>query len=413
MGVSTPDQQELLAYCLGKCEPARAAEIEAFLAGCPDCGPILEAVPDDDLVRLLRGAGKLPTPDPAARPTLPAPGASNTPAEPVPLEFEQSRYRLIRKLGQGGMGTVYLAEHRLMRRLVAVKVIRAGYLGNPQVVRRFRQEAEAAARLAHPHIVAVYDADEAGGTHFLVMEFVNGESLDHWLAREGPLPWSQACAAVRQAALALQFAHDQGMVHRDVKPHNLMRTVEGTVKILDFGLARVLDDVPRPDGQLTAEGTVLGTADYIAPEQARDSRCADVRADIYSLGCTLYHLLSGQVPFPGGTATDKIIRHATEQPEPLGRSRADLPAGLAAVVETMMAKKPDQRYQTPAEVAQRWSRSRSRTIPVLPPPASRLYRATCPTVRACAEGCAPRCWRQSSSSWVASSRSSSTARGPM
>jgi hypothetical protein len=369
--VVPPGAAELQAYSLGKCDRHRAAEIEAFLTGGPDCHSILEAAADDDLVRHLRGAGKLPALDRPGRPPPPTPGpaeaADTDPdggADAAALR-DHPRYRLIRKLGQGGMGAVYLAEHRLMRRLVALKVLRAGCLGSPRHVARFRQEVEAAARLSHPHIVTAHDADEAGGTHFLVMEYVEGQSLDR-RAAGGPLPVHEACACARQAALGLDFAHRQGMVHRDVKPANLMRAADGTVKVLDFGLARLLRETTPPEDQLSAEGAlpgpggrgpltsdaaVMGTADYMAPEQARDSRAADTRADVYSLGCTLYHLLAGHVPFPGGTAADKIGRHAAAAPEPLRPRRAGVPAGLAAVVGRMMAKRPEDRYQSPGEVA--------------------------------------------------------------
>jgi serine/threonine protein kinase len=349
--VVPPSIEELHAYILGKCQPERAAEIEAVLADGPDCTTILETAPEDALVRHLRGAGELPTlfgPH-----TSPAPGGASVGelvADAAPL-LDHPRYRLIRKLGQGGMGTVYLAEHRLMRRLVAVKLIRAGLLGNQQLVDRFRQEVQAAAHLSHPHIVMAHDADEADGRHFLVMEYVEGESLAQRLATGGPFLVTDACTCVRQAALGLEFARARGLVHRDVKPHNLMRTPEGIVKILDFGLARVLRESARPEGSLTTEGVVMGTADYMAPEQARDSHRADIRADVYSLGCTLYHLLAGNVPFPDGTAIDKIIKHAVAQPEPLDRCRVDVPAELARVVEKMMARKAEDRYQTPAEVA--------------------------------------------------------------
>jgi hypothetical protein len=332
-----PSTEELQAYSLGKCEPQRAAEIEAHLTAEPDQGAILAAAPDDALVRHLRGVGELHAVE-----------QQRTDAGPL---IEHPRYRFLRPLGQGGMGTVYLAEHRLLRRLVAIKRIHPGSLGNPHLVARFRQEVQAAARLSHPNIVTVHDADEAGGTHLLVMEFVEGESLAERLARHGPLPVAEACAYVRQAALGLAHAHEQGMVHRDVKPANLMHTVDGTVKILDFGLARVFCEAAEVEGRLTSAGTIMGTADYLAPEQARDSRSADIRADVYSLGCTLYHLLCGHVPFPGGTAIDKIIQHATAEPEPLRRSRADVSAGLAQVIDRMMAKRPADRYQTPAEVA--------------------------------------------------------------
>jgi WD40 repeat protein len=275
-----------------------------------------------------------------------------------------ARYRITRLLGQGGMGAVYEAEHRLMERTVALKVIRPALMADEGAVERFRREVKAAARLHHPNIVTAYDADQAGNTHFLVMEFVPGRSLAAHLRENGPLPVRQACDYARQAALGLQHAHEQGMVHRDIKPDNLMLTGDGQVKILDFGLARFAQaqaadialQVPAalgsPPGQLTAVGSIMGTPDYMAPEQAQDSRAADSRADIYALGCSLYQLLTGRVPFPKGDAVDKIRQHVKEEPEPLARQRPDVPRGLAAVVAKMMAKDPAQRYQTPAEVAE-------------------------------------------------------------
>ena len=224
----------------------------------------------------------------------------------------------------------------------------------------------AAARLHHPNIVTAHDADQAGGLHFLVMEYVEGQTLAEYLAAYGPPPWGHTCEYVRQAALGLQHACEQGMVHRDVKPHNLMLTPEGEVKILDFGLARLGGFAEEPvapatesaappagatTGPLTTTGTVIGSCDYMAPEQAGDAHRADIRADIYSLGCTLYHLLSGRPPFPGGTSWDKLARHAGEEPEPLNRLRPDLPPGLSAVVRKMTAKAAADRYQTPAEAA--------------------------------------------------------------
>jgi serine/threonine protein kinase len=251
------------------------------------------------------------------------------------------------------MGSVYLAEHRHMERHVALKVISPEMINNADAVRRFRQEVTAAARLGpHANIVAVHDAEQAGDLHFLVMEFVEGQCLADYLRTRGPLPIAEACDYVRQAALGLQHAHQQGMIHRDIKPHNLMRTPQGQVKVLDFGLARCGRETDKPRTQLTQQGVLMGTADYMAPEQANDSRVADIRADIYSLGCTLYHLLTGRVPFPDGGTVDKIIKHAVEQPTPVGALRRDLPLGVVRVVEKMMAKNVEQRYQTPAEVAE-------------------------------------------------------------
>ena len=220
------------------------------------------------------------------------------------------------------------------------------------MVERFRREVKSAARLAsHPNIVAAYDAEQAGETHMLVMEFIEGTDLARVVDRRGPLPVGEACEYVRQAALGLQHAFEDGMVHRDIKPQNLMRTTRGQIKILDFGLARFASEVATHAG-VTAEGMVLGSADYIAPEQIDDPHAADIRADIYSLGCTLYFLLAGRPPFPDGSLIQKLMAHSEKTPRPLAEVRADVPPELARVVERMMAKDPARRFQTPDEVAQ-------------------------------------------------------------
>ncbi len=366
----TPSPADLQAYSLGKLDPRRTAEIETYLAEHPECLNILDDTPDDDVVQHLRGAGELPTiasgraedatPLPehsvywlGSQTEAHIPASKSRPAiDPGTVLADHPRYRLIRPLGEGGMGTVFLAEHRLMRRPVALKLIRPECLNDRHAVQRFRREMQAAARLSHRNIVTAHDAEEVAGTHFLVMELIEGASLNDWLAAHGPLSPAEAGRYLVQACVGLQYAHEKGMVHRDLKPHNLMRTPDGTIKILDFGLARLMRTADRGNPtQLTATGAMLGTADYMAPEQAQDSSTADIRADIYSLGCTLYHLLAGQVPFPSGTSVDKFIRHSVEQPPALGTLRSDVPAGLVAVVEKMMAKEPTQRYQTPAEVA--------------------------------------------------------------
>jgi serine/threonine protein kinase len=269
----------------------------------------------------------------------------------VPSELrDHPRYRVLKLLGQGGMGAVYLAEHLRMKRKVALKVINSNFLGAEQGLARFHKEVEAAAALSHPNIVQAYDADEAGKLHFFVMEYVEGTDVSAHLKTQGTLPIAQACGIIRQAALGLQHAHEAGMVHRDIKPHNLMLTKKGEVKILDFGLARFAKD-SKGDGQLTGTGVVMGTADYIAPEQTSDSRQVDIRADIYSLGCTLYQLLSGKVPFPTGSVIEKMIKHAIDQPPSLATLCPQLPDSLIRIVAKMMAKAPEQRYQTPEEVA--------------------------------------------------------------
>jgi serine/threonine protein kinase len=277
----------------------------------------------------------------------------SAPAVPagVPPELaNHPRYRVVELLGEGGMGAVYRAEHRVMKRAVAIKVINGRLLDSPSAIERFRREVEAAARLSHPNIVTVHDADRAGESHFLVMELVDGITLARLVERKGRLPVAHACEYIRQAALGLQHAHEHGMVHRDIKPENLMLTRKGQIKVLDFGLARLASE-NSPARPLTEVGVVAGTPDYIAPEQAEDTHQADIRADIYSLGCTLYFLLSGQPPFPRGSILQKLLAHHMRAPRPLDEFRDDLPPGLAEVFERMTAKDPAQRFQTPIEAA--------------------------------------------------------------
>jgi serine/threonine-protein kinase len=269
-------------------------------------------------------------------------------------ELFLDNYVLLERIGQGGMGQVFRARHRIMDRVVALKIIRPERLANPDLVKRFRREIKLAGQLAHPNIVAAYDADEIRGTHFLVMEFVEGIDLARHVEKNGRRPVAQAAEWVRQVALGLQHAHERGMVHRDIKPANLLLAVkENVVKVLDMGLARLSQgaDAEQTAAGLTQEGTVMGTPDYMAPEQAEESTAVDIRADIYSLGCTLYFLLAGQAPFAGGTLAQKLRKHAHAEPEPLSARRDDVPAGLVAVVRRMMAKRLDDRYQTPGEVA--------------------------------------------------------------
>jgi serine/threonine protein kinase len=294
----------------------------------------------------------------AAGATLAGGAGSAAPAGLPPELIDHPRYRVLRLLGTGGMGVVYQAKHRVMERLVALKVIRADFTADAAAVDRFRREVKAAAALSHPNIVTAFDAEQIGNVHFLVMEYVEGVNLARHVALSGPLPVEEACSHMRQAALGLQHAFEKGMIHRDIKPHNLMLTHAGSapkiepygrVKILDFGLAR-LAGAPVQNAQ-TVSGMLLGTVDFMAPEQADDARTVDIRADIYSLGCTLYYLLSGRVLFPDGSLLQKVVAMMEKQPPPLSQYRIDLPPLLFNVIGRMLAKKPDDRYQTPAEVA--------------------------------------------------------------
>jgi formylglycine-generating enzyme required for sulfatase activity/tRNA A-37 threonylcarbamoyl transferase component Bud32 len=242
-----------------------------------------------------------------------------------------------------------------MDRVVALKVIHARLLDSPRAVERFQREVRAAARLEHPNIVRAYDADEAGATHFLVMEFVPGTDLARYVGEKGALSVAEACHFVRQAALGLDHAHQQGLVHRDIKPHNLLLVRPsdpagpGLVKVMDFGLARLGWD-QSSDAGLTGDHALMGTLDYMAPEQAEDAHGVDIRADIYSLGCTLYHLLAGRPLLAGASATRKLSAHLMGK-LPLADLPAAVPAELRAVLAKMVAREPARRYQTPAEVA--------------------------------------------------------------
>jgi formylglycine-generating enzyme required for sulfatase activity/tRNA A-37 threonylcarbamoyl transferase component Bud32 len=374
-----PPADLLAAYAQGRLDELEMDEIERHLSDCDSCCRTIREEPEDSLIAKLLGrdagtaaptttrcgaerpsAFQVPSSfvvgagtagHPHGEPTVGA-RASNPPeVANLPRELnDHPRYRVVATIGAGGMGAVYRAQHTLMDRAVALKVIRGDLLGNAAMVERFRREVRAAARLAaHPNIVAAYDAEQAGETHMLVMEFIEGTDLAELVERRGPLPVGEACEYARQAALGLQHGFENGMVHRDVKPQNLMRIARGQIKILDFGLARFASEAASQGG-MTAEGMVLGSADYIAPEQIDDPHAADIRADLYSLGCTLYFLLGGRPPFPGGSLIQKLIAHREKTPQPLAEIRTDLPPGLARVVERMMAKSPALRPSTPAEI---------------------------------------------------------------
>ncbi len=266
--------------------------------------------------------------------------------------FSIGKYKVLERLGTGGMGSVYLCEHKLMRRRVAVKVLPTAkaLAKDESSLQRFYREARAVAALDHPNIVHAYDIDQEDNLHFLVMEYVDGASLQEIVRKSGALDPLRAANYVYQTAFGLAHAHEAGLVHRDIKPGNLLVDRRGTVKILDMGLARFFND---DEDMLTRkyDENVLGTADYLAPEQAVDSHEADTRADIYSLGATFYFMLTGRPPFEGGTVAQKLIWHQTKSPEPISKFRQDVPPGLLAIIDKMMEKQLEDRYQHPNEVS--------------------------------------------------------------
>jgi serine/threonine protein kinase len=273
--------------------------------------------------------------------------------------------RLRERLGEGAMGLVFKAWNVKTARIVAVKTLHKDLVANARAMDRFRQEIEAAAQLDHPNIVKVLDADEIDSRPFMVMDFIDGVNLSHLVKTHGPLPVPVAVECIRQAALALEHAFQRGVIHRDIKPGNLLvvgaerwaagkkawpSTAQVLVKILDFGLAR-FDSERRYATRLTQPGSTLGTVDYMAPEQAENARDADTRADIYGLGCTLFFLLTGKPPFAGTSMAEKIAARLMGAPPSARAVRAEIPAGLDRVLERMMARQPADRYQTPAETA--------------------------------------------------------------
>lgn len=286
-------------------------------------------------------------------------------------------YVLLELLGEGGMGQVFKATHRRLRRQVALKVIR-DKLDDPDLIRRFQREAQAAAQMCHQNVVTIYDADQVNDTHFIAMEYVDGVDLGKLVRDAGPLPVAKACDYIRQAALGLSHAHLCGLVHRDIKPSNLfvclphvtrsnssraegdtfatpgetVHTGNEVVKILDMGLARLVHHRADSKSFQTQAGAVMGTPDYMSPEQARNSSRVDIRADLYSLGCTFYCLLTGRPPFPEGSPVEKLLMHQLDEPTPIAELRAGVSAEVETIIRTLMAKDPNRRYQVPNELVQ-------------------------------------------------------------
>ncbi len=266
--------------------------------------------------------------------------------------FFLGKYRLLEQLGAGGMGQVFLAAHQMMRRLVAIKVLTLRPGADPSILPRFQREARAMAALDHPNIVHAYDCDQDDKVHYIVLEYIDGISLSDLVKKRGPVPVERAANYIFQAAQGLHHAHECGIVHRDIKPGNILLDRLGVVKILDLGLARLFHDHM---DNLTVEhnaGRALGTADYLAPEQVSNSHDVDPRADIYSLGASFYFLLTGKPPFHGATVAQKLIMHQLKPPTPLRELRPEVPEELEAIIERMMAKQPAERQATAEEVCQ-------------------------------------------------------------
>jgi serine/threonine protein kinase len=293
------------------------------------------------------------------------------------------QYVILDKIGEGGMGKVYKATQLSLNRVVALKIVRNSLLRSATALKRFHREVRAAARLRHPNIVHVFDADHVGDRHFLCMEYIDGIDLAKLVKSRGALPIATACSYVRQAALGLQHAHDHGMVHRDIKPGNLLVAADergqystrNLVKILDMGLARSRQGEINADSfstEITRTGTVIGTPDYMSPEQAKNSSTVDRRSDLYSLGCTFYHLLTAEIPFPNGTPLEKLMQHQMDTPRPVQQLRADVPPEVAGIVQHLLAKRPEDRFQSGAALAKAlapWTTGTALLAGPPPPPA--------------------------------------------
>jgi len=356
-----PTDQTLSSYGLGKLDDRVIEAVNQHLEECPDCRKRVAEMSADSFlgrVREAQAAGKRPlgqsrpggmsnltgtnSPAPASAETLP-PGLADHPD-----------YEIKQELGRGGMGVVYLAHNKLMGRDEVLKVMGQHIMERPGVFDRFLREIRAVATLRHPNIVMAYHAFRLGNSMVFAMEYVEGLDLARMVKAKGPLQVAYACNFVCQAARGLQHAHEKGMVHRDIKPGNMMLSPKGdraTIKILDFGLAKVTRE-QKVDAALTAQGQALGTPDFIAPEQIVDAQSADIRADIYSLGGTMYYLLTGRPPFQADSLYDMYQAHMSRDAAPLNLVRPEVPAELAALVAKMMAKDPERRFQTPAEVAE-------------------------------------------------------------
>src|SRR4051812_22590719 len=348
-----PTDQTLKSYGVGKLDARSAGAVDEHLIGCSDCRKRVAEASANDSLENARDARKAPAGSTSGRPrsgVTPSCGCANAtgtpPTDSLPPGLAHNPdYEIKRELGRGGMGVVYLAHNTLMGRDEVLKVMGEHLLDHPEVFDRFVREIRAVARLRHPNIVTAYHAARLGQSLIFSMEYIEGLDLSRLVKAKGPLRVAHACLFAHQAALGLQHAHEEGLVHRDIKPRNLMLSRKGdraAVKVLDFGLARAPRE-EKVDGGLPPVGQALGPPDFIAPEQILDAPSADIRADVYSLGGPLYFLLPGRPPFKANSLYDIYQAHISRDAEPLNMVRPEVPAELAALVAKMMAKEPARR----------------------------------------------------------------------
>ncbi len=381
---SCPTPRELVAFNIGSLPPPMLEAISDHLSECTRCLLALETLPVEEgsaiqeLRRSLQqdsvelypfdaeyrrmeeeayeyiSAERVFESSPRQAVQVRGGGALLPHSEEPPAEFLLGQYRVLERIGKGGMGTVHRAIHIRLKKAVAIKILPPERTGDAHAIARFQREMEAVGRLDHEHIVRATDAGEFDGIHFLVMELIEGMDLSRLVRSTGPLGVADACEIVRQAALGLQCAHENDLVHRDIKPSNLFLSSKGVVKVLDLGLA-LLSQKRLPSGALTFTGQVMGTADYMAPEQWEASHEVDIRADLYSLGCTLYTLLAGRPPFDGPeykSTVKKMAAHIHVAVPAISNARSDIPVALTALLDRLLAKNPAVRPDTPALLAQ-------------------------------------------------------------
>src|SRR5262245_14421493 len=351
---SCPTDEQLLLFIPGELAPEMASSVTAHLETCVSCQSRLTTLRHRTSTTPIEPTTPPPRLD-RRPPALPAVGGSDSPTVSLPLPPLRvperiGQYQLLKQIGRGGMGLVYLAQHVRLGRTVAIKILPGLHLSDRSAIVRLQREITAAGRVQHPNIVFATDANEEDGIDYLVMEYIDGIDIGRLVGALGPLPCPAACEIIRQAALGLAHIHACGLVHRDLKPSNLMLAADGVVKILDLGLARLREGQPTGEESQTQTGYLLGTADYVSPEQLHDPHGADVRSDLYSLGCTFFKLLAGQAPFSGsdhGSIARKLDAHRYASVPSIRSLRSDVPEEVEAVLARLLKKEPGDRFQDP------------------------------------------------------------------